>query len=391
MREAERFERRIAGGGVVVFPSDTVYGLACDPDNGPAVQQLYRLKGRPPGKPSAVMFFDLEAALRGLPELGPRVQEAMRRLLPGGVTFLVENPRRRFALAGGEDPSTLGIRVPDVPALSGARCPVLQSSANLAGGPDPRCLEEVAEPIRAAADLLIDGGELPGTPSAVVDLRRYEQDGSWRVVRQGAVSEDELRAVLGGQWHFDPSRYLEMISTDVPLFERLQEELVAASGTGAQRILELGTGTGETARRLLERHPRASLVGIDESDGMLRAAAAALPADRVELRVRRLQEALPSGRFDLVVSALCVHHLDGREKADLFGRVSAALAPGGRFVLADLILPTDPTSGRTPFTPGFDKPSSLSDQLEWLSHAGFEAAVRWQEGDLAVIAGRMPA
>jgi L-threonylcarbamoyladenylate synthase len=386
--DAAAFERCMSVGGVAVFPADTVYGLACDPGNRIAVERLYLLKRRPLDKPSAVMFFDLEVALDALPEAGERTREAMVGLLPGSVTLLLPNPAGRFPLACGDDPGTLGLRVPAVERLAGVRWPVLQSSANRAGGPDPRRLEDVPELIRRAADLVLDGGELPGTASTVVDLRYYEDEGTWRVVRSGAVGEEELCAVLGGQWHFRPDRYLEMIHTDPPLFERLQQELVAAGGAGARRILELGTGTGETARRLLARHPDASLVGVDESEGMLAAAREALPGGRVELRVGRIQEALPDGPFDLVASALCVHHLDGPEKADLFARVRAVLAPGGRFVLGDLVLPDDPAVARTPFTPGFDKPSSIADQVRWLADAGFSVEVSWEEGDLAVIVGR---
>jgi tRNA threonylcarbamoyl adenosine modification protein (Sua5/YciO/YrdC/YwlC family) len=391
VRDSERLERCIASGGVAVFPADTIYGLACDPENPAAVERLYGLKGRAPGKPSAVMFFQVERALEALPELGQRTRVAMSELLPGAVTLLVPNPARRFPLAGGEDPTGLGVRVPETSQLSRVARPVLQSSANLAGGPDPRRLDDVPEAIRRQADLVLDGGELPGTASTVVDLRRYEEQGSWRVVRSGAVSEDELRGVLGGQWHFNPDSYLEMIRSDLPLFDRLQEELVAASGEAARRILELSTGTGETARRLLEQHPEASLVGVDETERMLAAARNVLPGDRVELRVSRLQGALPSGPFDLVASALCVHHLDGAEKADLFARVRAVLGPGGRFVLADLVLPADPAAARTPFTPGFDKPSSVRDQVRWLAEAGFDVTVVWEEGDLAVIVGLAPA
>jgi L-threonylcarbamoyladenylate synthase len=383
--DAEAFERCMAVGGVAVFPSDTVYGLACDPDNRVAVERLYRLKARRPGKPSAVMFFELSVALDALPELGERTRTAMSRLLPGGVTLLLPNPAERFPFACGDDRSTLGLRVPRVERLAGVRWPVLQSSANRAGGGDARSLEEVPEAIRAAADLVIDGGTLPGAPSTVIDLRRYAEDGSWSVVRHGAVEEDALRRVLGGQFHFDPGSYLEMIREEVPSFDLLQDALVAASGSGAKRILELGTGTGETARRLLVRHRAATLVGIDESGEMLGSARDLLPTERTQLRVARIQDELPEGPFDLVASALCVHHLDPGEKAVLFERVHAALEPGGRFVLADVVVPDDPADARTPLTPGFDKPSTLSDQLQWLADAGFEATVSWAEGDLAVI------
>jgi L-threonylcarbamoyladenylate synthase len=181
------FEECIVAGGVAVFPADTVYGLACDPENADAVARLYALKGRPPDKPAAVMFFSVDA----LPELGPRTRALAERLLPGAVTLLV--PSHRYPLAGGA--GTLGLRVPDLPRFAGVTVPVLQSSANLTGGPDARRLEEVPESIRAGADLVIDGGELAGTPSTVVDLRRYEATGELLIVRPGAVPEAVIRSL----------------------------------------------------------------------------------------------------------------------------------------------------------------------------------------------------
>ena len=197
---AATFERCMAVGGVAVFPADTVYGLACDPGSEDAVARLYALKRRRPDKPAAVMFFSVELALAALPEIGRRTRLALGALLPGGVTLLLPNPARRFALACGPDPETLGLRVPRLPAAADAlgvvRWPVLQSSANVAGGPDARRLSDVPEAIRRGADLLLDAGELPGTPSTVVDLRGYERDGSWRVVRAGAVEPDAVAAAL---------------------------------------------------------------------------------------------------------------------------------------------------------------------------------------------------
>jgi tRNA threonylcarbamoyl adenosine modification protein (Sua5/YciO/YrdC/YwlC family) len=389
--DAETFERCMTVGGIAVFPADTVYGLACDPSHRIAVERLYRLKRRALDKPSAVMFFDLELALAALPELSPATHAAVQRLLPGPVTVLVDNPAHRFALACGEDPRTLGLRVPIVPVLAGVRWPVLQSSANLAGGPDARRLSDVPEPIRRAADLVIDGGELPGTASTVVDLRTFERDGEWRTVRVGAMAERDVAAAIEGQFHFTPGSYLEMIRADIPVYDEFQLQLTAASGTGARRVLELGTGTGETTARLLERHPDAAVVGVDESEAMLAAARERLPAERVSLRVARLQEPLPEGPFELVASALCVHHLDSGEKRDLFARVREALAPGGRFVLADVIVPADPDDQVTSLTPGFDRPDRLDDQLRWLGEAGFaRARVSWSHRDLAVVLAEAP-
>ena len=200
-RDAATFERCMAVGGVAVFPADTVYGLACEPESKEAVQRIYMLKRRRPDKPAALMFFDLEAALAAVPEAGECTRAALGALLPGPVTVLLPNPARRFPLACGPDPETLGLRVPALPpelaALGAVRWPVLQTSANEAGGPDARRLPDVPERIRDAADLVLDGGELPGTPSTVVDLRDYERDGRWAIVRPGAASEAHLRDALG--------------------------------------------------------------------------------------------------------------------------------------------------------------------------------------------------
>lgn len=185
-------------GGVALFPSDTVYGLATDPDSESGVRRLYELKRRPP-MPSAVMFFALEPALAALSQLGPRTRAAFERLLPGPVTLLVPDPARSYPLAsaGAEG---LGVRVPVLQGrlepLSSIRVPVLQSSANLHGGADPRRLEDVPDELRAGADLELDGGELPGTASTVVDLTAYEQDGSYEVLREGALSSADLRRSL---------------------------------------------------------------------------------------------------------------------------------------------------------------------------------------------------
>jgi L-threonylcarbamoyladenylate synthase len=193
--DATRLEACIAAGGVAVFPADTVYGLACAPDSEAAVRRLYALKGRPPEKPAAVMFFALDPALAALPEIGPHTRRLLERLLPGGVTVLLPNPHERYPLACGPDPRTLGLRVPDVPRLDAVGVPVLQSSANPSGGAEARRLADVPQTIRDGADLVLDGGELPGTPSTVIDLRAFEAAGEWRIVRAGAVPEARIAQV----------------------------------------------------------------------------------------------------------------------------------------------------------------------------------------------------
>ncbi|HEY1594076.1 MAG TPA: Sua5/YciO/YrdC/YwlC family protein, partial [Thermoleophilaceae bacterium] len=180
-----------------LFPADTVYGLACDPESEAAVARLYEIKGRPADRPAAVMFFQLERALEALGELGPRTRGALGRLLPGPVTLLLPNPERRFPLACGPVPERLGLRVPDVPLLAGVGLPVMQSSANPSGGADARRLADVDERIRAQVDLEIDGGELPGTASTVIDLSEYEPAGAFAIVREGALGAGAVGAALG--------------------------------------------------------------------------------------------------------------------------------------------------------------------------------------------------
>jgi L-threonylcarbamoyladenylate synthase len=201
-QDASAFERCVAAGGLAIFPADTVYGLACDPDAEEAVQRLYRLKGREAGKPAAVLLFSLELALDALPELGPRTRAALEALLPGGLTVLLPNPAGRWPLACGPDPGTLGLRVPalaaPLSALRNVRRAVMQSSANVSGEPDARRLADVPAALREAVDLALDGGELPGTPSTVLDLRGFEPDGAWSVLRDGAVDAAALAAALDG-------------------------------------------------------------------------------------------------------------------------------------------------------------------------------------------------
>ncbi|HEY7631504.1 MAG TPA: L-threonylcarbamoyladenylate synthase [Thermoleophilaceae bacterium] len=193
---AQEFERCIAGGGVALFPADTVYGLACDPGSETAVERLYAIKRRPLVRPAAVMFFDLGRALAALPELGPRTHAALERLLPGAVTLLLPNPDGRFPLACGPTPERLGLRVPELPLLAGVGRPVLQSSANPSGGLDARSVEGVDERIRREVDLVVDGGELPGTPSTVIDLTAYEDSGAFEIAREGALSAEAVEAAL---------------------------------------------------------------------------------------------------------------------------------------------------------------------------------------------------
>src|ERR1700733_8342383 len=187
-QDVERLQQCLAAGGVAVFPSDTVYGVCCDPENEQAAKRLYTLKGRPASRPAAVMCFSLEPALELLPEMNHEERIALSALLPGPVTLLLANPAQRFAPACRIDPTTLGLRVPQLPerlsALGAIARPVMQSSANISGQPDARTLAQVPQSVRDGADLVLDGGELPGTPSTVIDLRDYSAERRWHVLRE---------------------------------------------------------------------------------------------------------------------------------------------------------------------------------------------------------------
>jgi tRNA (cmo5U34)-methyltransferase len=185
------------------------------------------------------------------------------------------------------------------------------------------------------------------------------------------------------QWHWDPETYLANMLAEVPAYQELQEQAAAATDGDAKDILELGIGTGETARRVLARHPDAQLVAIDSSPEMLERAHEAVP--RADVRLAQLQDPLPEGPFDLVVSALAVHHLDSDGKRDLFKRIAAVLRPRGRFVLADVVVPEREEDVVTPIDWEYDLPDRADDQLDWLREAGLEAETVWAYKDLAVL------
>jgi L-threonylcarbamoyladenylate synthase len=187
-RLVEEAVEAIGSGRPVVLPTDTVYGLCSSPL---APGSLSRLKGRGPERPIALLAVDVDILLELVPELPEPV---LRGLLPGRLTLIFPNPARRFPLLGGGE--TIGVRVPELhgpPQRIVTRVgAVAATSANLHGGPDPKRLEDVPEQIRAAA-LLVDGGELPGTPSTVVDLTGPEPV----ILREGAVPSAEVLARIG--------------------------------------------------------------------------------------------------------------------------------------------------------------------------------------------------
>ena len=190
------------------------------------------------------------------------------------------------------------------------------------------------------------------------------------------------------EWAWDPDTYLAEMADEIPGYEELQEAVTAATADiRAERVLELGTGTGETALRVRAGQPDAEWVGIDSSEPMLARARERLPD--ADLRLQRLEDDLPPGPFDLVVSALAVHHLDGAGKRGLFARVAEVLRPGGRFVLGDVVVPAAGKTGPIEIDWVMDLPDSVEDQLAWLREAGFETEASSVRVDLAVFRARL--
>jgi len=191
-------QRCLDAGGVAVVPTDTVYGLACDPRCSAAIRRMYAVKGRPRPRPAAVMFFTLEAAAAVIGLLGPRTCAAACATLPGPVTLLLPDPAHRWAVAGGG--ATVGLRVPELPErlrpLGALTRPLLQTSANPTGASPPARVDALDPTVGAEVDLVLDGGVLPGRPSSVVDLCDYEVSGRWTLIREGAVSSQQLAATL---------------------------------------------------------------------------------------------------------------------------------------------------------------------------------------------------
>lgn len=178
----------ILAGKPVILPTDTVYGLVAHARSAAPAEVLYDVKGRDLWQPSALLAADMETLLEWLPELDGRAGVIASALLPGPYTLILPNPARRYPWITGENPETIGVRVPDLPdvvdrSLSHVGC-VVATSANLPGGPDPRRVEDIPRKILDRVAVVVDAGELPGMPSTIIDFSGAEP----RVIREGAAS-----------------------------------------------------------------------------------------------------------------------------------------------------------------------------------------------------------
>jgi L-threonylcarbamoyladenylate synthase len=186
----------LRAGEPVILPTDTVYGLAVTADRSEPTERMYRLKGRDALKPSALLTADLDMLFALVPELRGRAAEIACALLPGPYTLILPNPAGRYRWITGETPDALGIRVPDLPgvarAVVDAAGGIVATSANLAGGRDPRTVDEVPQELREQVAAVIDAGELPGTPSTVLDFTGDVP----LVLREGSASGDAALALV---------------------------------------------------------------------------------------------------------------------------------------------------------------------------------------------------
>ena len=188
MSSVDEAASAIAAGRLVVIPTDTVYGLACRPDREESVRALSAVKGRSPEQPIALVAGSLDAVVELVPEI------AGRHVPRGPFTLVLPNPARRLPWLTGAHPETIGVRIPavggDAADLLARVGVVAATSANLHGGADPRRVADVPRELLDAAGAVLDGGELPGTPSTVVDLTGPEP----HVLREGAIPAAEALA-----------------------------------------------------------------------------------------------------------------------------------------------------------------------------------------------------
>lgn len=191
----------LRAGRVVLLPTDTVYGLAAAAARAEHTERLYRLKGRDAGQPTALLAASVAQLETALPELRPGDRAAVEALLPGPYTLVVANPGRRFAWLAGSRPEAVGVRVPELPPAAAAAVeavgPVVATSANEPGGPDPRSVGDVPERLLEGCAAVLDAGALPGVASTVVDLTGAEP----RILREGAVPASEaLARIASAGW-----------------------------------------------------------------------------------------------------------------------------------------------------------------------------------------------
>ena len=173
-----------------------------------------------------------------------------------------------------------------------------------------------------------------------------------------------------GQFHWRPDTYLELIRSEVPRYDELQGQAIAAIPSRPERVLELGMGTGETTRRLIEAYPEAWVIGLDSSADMVFRAR----ENYDDVQLARMEDPLPEGPWDLVIGVLSIHHLRSEQKKNLFRQVreQARSVVIGDVVRADVRVAS--------IDQDYDFPETAADLAEWCG-----GEITWQADDLAVV------
>lgn len=193
-------EGALRAGDLAIMPTDTVYGLMAAIDHPAGVAALYETKGRPRARACQVLIYSPDALASIIAGLDGAIALAIRQLLPGSVTCIVDDPAYRFAAAAGDAPGSVGLRSPVIGGpLAGLEIPLIATSANDPGDPDPIALDDVPARIREAVAVELDAGSLPGVASAVVDLRPVAAGGPARLLRPGPNPEDVAEALAEAQ------------------------------------------------------------------------------------------------------------------------------------------------------------------------------------------------
>jgi len=173
-----------------------------------------------------------------------------------------------------------------------------------------------------------------------------------------------------GQFHWKPDSYLELIRSEVPRYDELQEQAIAAIPFAPERVLELGMGTGETTRRLIEAYPDCWVIGLDASADMVFRAR----ENYDDVQLARIEDPLPEGPWDLVIGVLSIHHLTSDLKKNLFRQVRTQARS---FVIGDIVKADTQIA---PIDPSYDFPERATDLAEWCG-----GEISWEKDDLAVI------
>ncbi len=177
----------LLGGGLAIVPTDTVYGLAAALDSPDGIDALYALKQRPRSQPCQVLVYTERLLAQALAPLDQVTARAVRALLPGPATCIVPDPTGRYAAATGDQPGAVGLRAPSMDgAILELDIPLLATSANDPGGPDPAVLDDIPVRLGHAGLIGLNAGRLPGVASTVVDLRHVARGEPAMLIRQGA-------------------------------------------------------------------------------------------------------------------------------------------------------------------------------------------------------------